>query len=333
MKRIGVILSIGAILVAIAWYVMHGSIINTAYTLKLKENTPIANVIEELNQKGIIASSLSQSLIESIVNVKMVPAGRYELYVGMGRFQFYNKLKKGHQDPIQFTLSTATFVEEIAGRAGRKMQWDSAALMQYIYADTNMQRLGYTRDQALCLFLPNTHEIYWTSTVDKFVHKFHSDNEKYWNEKRREKAKSLGLSPNEVYILASLVQKEYSKKKERTTIASVLLNRLRIQMPLQVDATCKYATRDFAAKRVLTYHTSYASPYNTYKQSGLPPGPICVPERETIDAVLENEKHDYLYYCADPSLNGYHIFSKTLAEHENVALQYRQKLNQMKITK
>jgi UPF0755 protein len=183
----------------------------------------------------------------------------------------------------------------------------------------------------LALFLPNTYEFYWNISPEDLLTKINKETEKFWNAERRAKAQKLNLQPAEVYILASLVQKEYTRKDERSKIAGVLINRMKINMPLQVDATCKYATRDFAAKRVNYYHTQYNSPYNTYKIIGLPPGPICMPELSTLDAVLMSEAHDYIYYCADPSLNGYHLFSRSLAEHESIASSYHRKMNELKI--
>lgn len=305
--------------------------VSNEYHLKLKTSTPINSVIDELLQNEVIASPYKLDLVQMFYPINTVPAGRYLFRKGMSTKEILSKLKNGHQDPISFTLSTATFIEDVASKAGSKMNFDSLALIEYLRSDSAQTKYEINQENELCLFLPNTHEIYWTVSVENFVDRFHKDYKDFWNSERKSKAQALGMSPNQVYILASMVQKEYSKRKERSKIAGVLLNRLKKAMPLQVDATCKYATKDFAAKRVHSYHTTFTSPYNTYQNLGLTPGPICMPERETIDAVLNAESHQYLYYCADPSLNGFHVFSTTYKEHNSVATKYHQRMNELKM--
>lgn len=317
-------------LIGLIYYIVYFGNVQRDYTLKLSKAQSWTQVMDSLREYDVLSSRWTMASFQRFHSVETVPAGYYKIKRGMSNRELLQKLKYGIQDPIRYTLSTATFVEEIASRAGDKLSFDSLDLMNYLLADSNQHRMDYTSNTTLCLFLPNTHELYWTSSPDKFIAKFYKDYQTFWNENKTSKAQSNGLTPNEVYILASMVQKEYSRKDERSRIAGVLLNRLRLNMPLQVDATCKYATRDFAAKRVTSYHTQYPSPYNTYLHTGLTPGPICVPERETIDAVLNAEKHDYIYYCADPSLNGYHIFSKTFSEHNQVANQYHRMMNERK---
>ena len=316
----------------VVYFLFYSNNINHSnYTLKLKEESSISSVLDSLEANDVLISRTSYDLASRIIPIQSVPPGLYKIKSGMGNKELIQKLKHGQQDPINFTLSTATFITEIASRAGQKMSFDSTQFMNYVLTDSTIVADGFNSENILCLFLPNTHQIYWTSSVDKFVGKFRKDYDDFWNEDRQLKAKALGLSRNEVYILASMVQKEYTMKDERSRIAGVLINRLHRSMPLQVDATCKYATRDFAAKRVLNFHTGYPSPYNTYLNMGITPGPICVPERSTIDAVLNAEKHNYIFYCADPSLNGYHVFSVTLSEHDAVASRYHQKMNEMKM--
>lgn len=300
-----------------------------SYSLKLKEKTALSSVLDSLEANGSLSSSMGFHILSRVFPVDSVPAGCYKIHRGMGSKDIFKKLKNGQQDAINFTLSTATFLSDIASRAGQRFMFDSSSLMQFILADSNQKKMGYNAENALCLFLPNTHEYYWNSSMEKFTAKFYKDYQEFWSEERKEKASRWGLTQNEVYVMASLVQKEYTMKDERSKIAGVLMNRLKKSMPLQVDATCKYATGDFAAKRVLSYHTTYPSPYNTYLHYGLPPGPICVPEISTIDAILDAEIHSYFYYCADPSLNGYHVFTSTLAEHASIASKYHQRMNEL----
>jgi UPF0755 protein len=301
------------------------------YSLKLNSDTPFFQVKSQLKEEGIITNSYIFDIVNIFYQMEEVPAGHYKIKKSMTTLDILRKLKNGNQDPLRWTISTATFVEEIAGKASQKFAFDSMSFLSQLYDSSSMRSLGYTRETALTLFLPNTYEFYWNTSPRAVLDKMHNEVDKFWTAERKAQAAKIKLSPIQVYILASLVQKEYTRKDERSKIASVLLNRLNIYMPLQVDATCKYATGDFAAKRVNYYHTQYNSSYNTYKVQGLPPGPICMPELSTIDAVLNPERTDYIYYCADPSLNGYHIFSKTLAEHESIASTYHTKMNELKI--
>ena len=301
------------------------------YSLKLSSPSTIEAVRDSLRAHSVIENNYIFDLVHLIYDVKSVPAGHYKFRKSMTSLDILRKLKYGRQDPIRWTISTATFVEELAGKAAEKLEMDSQDFMTVLYDSMQLRQRGYSKENALALFLPNTYEIYWNTSPEDLLTKIHRETEKFWNAERRAKAQKLNLQPSEVYILASLVQKEYTRKDERSKIAGVLINRMKINMPLQVDATCKYATRDFAAKRVNYYHTQYNSPYNTYKIIGLPPGPICMPELSTLDAVLMPEAHDYIYYCADPSLNGYHLFSRSLAEHESIASSYHRRMNELKI--
>lgn len=299
------------------------------YILKLKEKTPFSEVEQILAENNVIKNKYIFDLTKLVANAKIVPKGYYKLTKSMTSLDLIRKLRNGQQDPIRFTISTGTFIEDIAARVGQKMQFDSSAFMDCLLSYDNKLKYNYDEKTVLTHFLPNTIDIYWTYTSQQFVDRWMTLYDKFWNTDRKSKAAQLNLTQEQSYTLASLVQKEYARKDERSRIAGVLINRLKQNMPLQVDATCKYATRDFAAKRVMHFHTSYPSEYNTYQNLGLPPGPICIPEIETIDAVLSPESHDNIFYCADPSLNGYHIFSKTLADHENIAKTYREKMDAM----
>lgn len=327
-KLLGIIFILS--LIAFYLFLLRGNV-SQDYTLKIASPKNFEEVKDSLKAHNVIANSYIFDIIQLVYKVNTVPAGCYKITTKMTSLDVMRKLKYGQQDPINFTLSTATFIEEVAKKAGDKFNFDSAQFMAALFNSQNMAQYNYNEQTVLCRFIPNTYELYWTNTPEQFLKKYFAESEKFWTNERKQKATQLHLTPDQIYTLASLVQKEYMRKDERSKIAAVLLNRLSANMPLQVDATCKYATRDFAAKRVLNYHTTYPSPYNTYLHLGLPPGPICIPETGTIDAVLNSENHDYIYYCADPSLNGYHIFSKTLTEHEAVAKQYHQTMNELKI--
>jgi len=301
------------------------------YILKLEQETKFNEVKQQFKAHNVVSNWYIFDLVKLYYNVDKVPAGYYRIKRTMTTLDILRKLRNGRQDPIRWTISTATFVEELAGSAGQRFSFDSASFLAQIMDSTNMQSMLYTKETALTLFLPNTYEFYWNATPKFVMDKMYKELNKFWSEDRRTKAARMGLDYSQVYTLASLVQREYTRKDERSKIASVLLNRLKINMPLQVDASAKYATQDFGAKRVTGYHIQYNSPYNTYKTRGLPPGPICMPELSTIDAVLNPENSEYLYYCADPSLNGYHIFSKTYDEHVSIAASYHKRMDELQI--
>lgn len=313
------------------WLIFFKSTVSNDYMLNLENDRPYSDVRARLIDDNVLTSTLVFDLVSFLYSFDTIPKGCYKIKSSMTSFELVRKLKNGSQDPLRWTISTATFIEEIAGSAGQKFNFDSTRFLNTIMSTSFMDSLSYTKETALTLFLPNTYEFYCSATPEAVLKKMYREKLKFWTEERLTKASKLGLTPDQVYILASLVQKEYTRKDERSRISSVLLNRLKIDMPLQVDATCKYATLDFGAKRVGSYHILFNSPYNTYKVKGLPPGPICMPELSTIDAVLNSESSDYLYYCADPSLNGYHIFSRTFEEHTAVAASYHSKMNDLKI--
>ena len=256
-----------------------------------------------------------------------VKPGRYVLRNGMGNNQLVNMLRGGLQTPVKVTFNNIRDVKMLAGRVGNQIEADSSAIVAYLMDTTNLGRLGFNVKTIPALFLPNTYEFYWNTDAEKFVEKMKGEYDKFWNEERRNKAKAIGLSPVQVSILASIVDKETNKTDEMPRIAGVYLNRLRSGWLLQADPTLVFAVGDFEMKRVLNVHKEVESPYNTYKYAGLPPGPICIPSLQSINAVLNAEKHKYYYFCAKEDFSGYHVFAKTLTEHNRNAQRYQRALS------
>jgi len=304
---------------------------NSNVALKLREAHTYESILDSVEHYGVLESNWTFKVCASVLGLKNIPNGKYAFTEGTNNFTLIRRLKNGYQSPVSCVISTANTLDELASKLQKYVIWDSAQILQCIYDDSNQAKYHYNKENALCFFIPNTYELYWNSSLDRMMSKMAKQHDVFWDKERRMMADRLALTPNEVYILASMVQKEYSQKSERAKIAGVIYNRLKINMPLQIDATCKYATRDFAAKRITSVHLNFDSPYNTYKNRGLPPGPICIPELSTIDAVLHLEDHSYLFYCADPSMNGFHIFSETMSNHSRVANDYHQKLDQIGI--
>ena len=181
------------------------------------------------------------------------------------------------------------------------------------------------------MFIPDTYEFYWTVSPQDFVHRMKREYDRFWTPERDARRQRSGLSRLEVMTLASIVYEETRKTDEMPRIAGVYINRLRRGIPLQADPTVKYAMQDFALRRILYKHLKYPSPYNTYVNKGLPPSPICMPGKNAIEAVLDFEKHDYIFFCARPTFDGYHNFARTLSEHNRNARAYSAELNRRKI--
>lgn len=255
-----------------------------------------------------------------------VKPGRYVLKDGMSNNQLCNLLRGGLQTPVKVTFNNMRDVRMLAGRISQQIEADSLSLVTLLDNQDTLRSLGFNRQTIPALFLPNTYELYWNTDASRFVKKMKKEYDRFWDEERLAKAKAINLTPIQVSILASIVDKETNKTDEMPRIAGVYLNRLRSGWLLQADPTLVFAVGDFELKRVLNVHKEVESPYNTYKYPGLPPGPICIPSLSAINAVLNAEKHNYYYFCAKEDFSGYHNFAKTLAEHNRNAQKYQHAL-------
>ena len=263
----------------------------------------------------------------------LIKPGRYLFKKGMNTNQIVNMLRAGEQEPLDVTFNNARFKEDLAGKVSRYIQADSLSILQLFNDKKKIEAFGFTPETFKAMFIPNTYEFYWTTSADEFADRMKREYDLFWDETRRQKAEAIGLTPVEVITLASIVQEETVKPDELKRVAGLYVNRLNRGMLLQADPTVKFAVGDFSLRRILNVHLEIDSPYNTYKNAGLPPGPINFPEVSAIDAVLDFEKHDYLYMVAHEDFSGYHNFSRTLAEHNRHAARYRAALNERKIWK
>ena len=254
-------------------------------------------------------------------------AGRFAIEPGWSNLKLVRHLRGGAQAPVKVVLTNARFVEEVAGDVARQIEADSAAIMALLSDPAYLDTLGLDPATALTLFIPNTYELYWNTSAGGFVDRMRKEHTRFWgSEERLAKAEAANLSPEEVYTLAAIVQKETNQNAEKPRVAGVYLNRLERGIPLQADPTVVYALRQFDLRRVLFRHLEVDSPYNTYKNAGLPPGPIAMADISSIDAVLDPEAHDYLYFVARGDESGRHNFSKTLAGHNANIRTYQQNL-------
>ncbi len=288
-------------------------------------------VVDSLLSKGLIREEGAFRLLAERMDYKRDPmrAGRFKLEPGMSLVKMVRHLRGGEQAPVNVVLTNERLPENVAAKVARFIEPDSSELIALFSDPAFLNEIGYTPETFMTLFIPNTYQFFWNTTPRKFVERMIKEHDAFWSkDNRKDKAADKNLSIREVYTLASIVDKETLANSEKPTIAGVYLNRLRIEMPLQADPTSVFATRDFETKRVTEYHTKYDSPYNTYLYKGLPPGPIGMASISGIDAVLNAQKHNYVYFCAVGDESGLHAFAETYQQHLVNAARYREKLKE-----
>jgi len=261
-------------------------------------------------------------------------SGKYKIKPGSTNKELITLLRSGNQEPVNVTINSVRFVSDMAGKVSKYIEPDSMTLFNYLIDANNLQKWGYNKENLMSLFIPNTYEFYWDTSPEKFVNRMQSEHKKYWSAKGREQAISeLGITKEEAYALASIIEKETTNPKERKTISGVYHNRLRNDIALQADPTVVYAVGDFTIRRVLNKHLKKESPYNTYIHTGLPPGPIYMPTLASLDAAIFPEDHKYIYFCAKPGYENEHSFASSLRAHNRNAKIFHNWLNQEGIKK
>ena len=290
------------------------------------------NVLQLLSDEGIIISSSSFRWIsEQKRYTNNIKSGRYLLKDGMNNNQLVNLLRSGRQTPVNVVFNNLRNKEEFAAKIASQLELDSLQILNAMLDTTFLSQLGLDAFNVSTLFIPNTYEFYWNTTVTNFLSRMVAEHHHFWNDNRKAKAKRLNLTQEEVVTLASIVEKETLQKSEQPIVAGLYLNRLKKNMKLQSDPTVIFAIGDFSIRRVLKKDLKYDSPYNTYKYKGLPIGPISMPSIRAIDAVLNYEKHDYLFMCAKEDFSGFHNFAVSALEHYANAAKYRKALNNKNI--
>ena len=267
-----------------------------------------------------------------------IKAGKYVLMKGMNNNDLINTIRS-QNTPVSVSFNNQETLASLAGRISEQIEADSISLLEAFREGTFLKSNGFSRETALAMYLPNSYEFYWNTTAEEFRDRMNEEYLRFWTEARAQKAKALGLSKTEVVSLAAIVQKETAKVDERPRVAGVYLNRIRRGMKLQADPTVIYAIKhssgnyDTVIKRVLYRDLELDSPYNTYKYTGVPPGPIAMPDISSIEAVLNSEEHDYLYFVANVERFGYHMFASSLAQHNRNKGQYIRWLNKQNINR
>jgi UPF0755 protein len=262
-----------------------------------------------------------------------IKPGKYEIKKGSSIFSVVRMLRNNRQVTVNLVITKLRTKNDLAGLIGRKFECDSVWVLQFLQSQDSVKLFDQDTNTVMSMVLPDTYTFYWATTPRRIFEKLKKQHDRFWNTERTQKAKQIELTTQEVYTLASIVEEETLQNDEKSLIASVYLNRLKKGMNLGADPTIKFAVGDFTIKRVLLSHinSSAANPYNTYKNKGLPPGPICTPTANTIDAVLNVKPTNYLYFCAKPNSNGHHAFAQTGEEHLKNAKLYQQWLNEIGI--
>jgi len=306
---------------------------NGAY-LYIKTGSNLDSLYSEIKRKDLLTDqdAFKQAALKMDLAQHLKP-GRYRLTKKLNNRTLINMIKAGNQDPVKLKFHNIRKKEDFAGYVAKSMEADSASFLKVIDSAALVQKYGFTTDNIYTMFIPNTYDMYWNTSPVEFFTRMEKEYEKFWTAERKQKAAALNMSPQQVTILASIVDGEALYDKEMPIIAGLYLNRLNRGILLQADPTVIFANNDFTVKRVTNALLRVDSKYNTYKYLGLPPGPIMMPSINAIDAVLNHNKNNYIYMCAKADFSGYHAFAETKAQHEVNANLYRAALNKRKIFK
>ena len=290
---------------------------------------------DSLSAKKIIRDKTSFLVFAKLFNVEdRIKPGKFLIDKKTSLLNLIRILRNNQQARVKFILNKVRTKADLAQLVASTFSIDSTQCMQYLTSNDSLAPFGTDTTQVLSLFIPNTYEFYWSTPMPKLLQKMKTEEGLFWSKNNRlAKAESIGLSKNEVYTLASIVEEETNYDSDKTIIASVYQNRLKKKMPLQACPTIKYAMQDFTLTRIYEKYLTNPSPYNTYKKAGLPPGPICTPAPKTIDLVLDAPNTNYYYFVAKADFSGYHHFSATYEEHNKFAKEYQLKLDEYQAKK
>ena len=324
---IGIVAAAVAILVACAApYMMMGA--PAEGLVKVRKGSSVEQITDSIkaNVDAKFADRVATMLRLMNANVEN-REGAFRITEGMSPFTAARRIKNGVQSGIRFTFNNVRTLDEWAARWGETFMGDSDEMLKVLTDSAMCAQFGKTPQTIACLLMPDTYEFYWNITPEKMLARMNDYYNDFWTAERKAKAEKLGLTPDEVATVASIVEEETVKADERGKVARLYLNRYQQGMRLQADPTVKFALNDFTIKRITVPMTQVSSPYNTYRVNGLPPGPIRMPEKSTIDAVLDAPQHDFIYMCARPDFSGYHDFTRDYASHLDNAHRYQAALN------
>jgi UPF0755 protein len=301
--------------------------------IRIPRGATFEQVMDSIDRENVIIDKLSFRFMAKLMDYpKLIKPGHYELKNGYTNYQIIGDLRAGRQTPVRLTFTNIRVKKDLTAKLSTNIAASQTELDSLLRDDKYVRNLGFDTTTIMTMFIPNTYEVFWNTSAPDLLKRLKKEYTAFWTPAREAKAKALGLSKAEVSTLASIVEAEQSvHADERRRIAGVYLNRLKVGQPLQADPTVVFAVGDFSIRRVLNEHLRIDSPYNTYKYKGLPPGPINLPSISSIDAVLNPEKHQYIYFCAKEDFSGYHNFAVTETEHIRNARRYQQALNERNI--
>lgn len=289
-------------------------------------------VLDSLRQKDRLRIGQTFDWVAQKMNYPShIYPGRYVLRPNMSNRDLVNMLRSGKQTPINFTIHNIRTQAQLTTLLGEKLEADTTQFAQILSDTLALDTLGFKPDNVISIFLSDSYQFDWNTSAEQFFRRMLAEYKRFWTPERLQKADTLGLTPHQAITLAAIVEEETAKNDEMDKIAKVYLNRLNVNMPLQADPTVKFAVGDFALRRITETHLQVNSPYNTYKNTGLPPGPIRIPAKRAVEAVLNPAQHDYLYFCAKEDFSGYHNFAATYQEHLLNAQKYHDALDRQKI--
>lgn len=260
-----------------------------------------------------------------------IRTGRYAVKPADNMRYLYRRLSLGYQVPVNLTVPGVRTLGRMARAVANQLMIDSADIARVLSDSDCIARMGYNKETLPSLFIPNTYEVYWDMSAEEWMKRMQKEHAAFWNDKRKKQAESIGLTPEEIATLASIVEEETADNAEKPMVAGLYINRLNKGMLLQADPTVKFGLQEFGLKRILFKHLEVNSPYNTYKHAGLPPGPIRIPSIQGLESVLNYGRHNYIYMCAKEDFSGTHNFATTLTQHQANARKYQQALNRRKI--
>jgi UPF0755 protein len=328
MKKILIFLLLLVIFAAgIAAWILFGSATgfeSPKETLYIRSNaTTKQAVMDSLKARKIITNETAFEFLANRLHYwQNIKPGRYDIKKGSSLLSIVRMLRNGRQTDVNLVITKLRTKEDFARLVGMKFECDSTQMLNFLNSPDSLKNFDATPEVSMWNLIPDTYTYHWNSSPTQVYQKIYNESKRFWNSDRKLKAQMIGLSPLEAYTLASIIEEETPNNEEKDTIASVYLNRLKAGMPLQADPTLKFAVRDFALKVIAGDILNTESPYNTYRNKGLPPGPICTPSRITIDAVLSPATTPYFYFVAKRSLKG-HLFSTTYEEHQKKAAAYQ----------
>lgn len=332
----GVLCSLAVAIMVVAWRVYNSGfkLQNTTY-LYVDADDNVDSISQKIESQTAPESMRVFHLFAGLLNLKdRIRTGRYEVSPQHTMLNLIRDIRNHHEKPIMLVVPSTRTMDAMAGKLANQLMLDSASIEQYLKDEGNIKALGYTKETLPGLFIPNTYEVYWDVSIPKLMERMQKENAAFWNEERMNKLQEVSqyageeMTKEKVITLASIVDSETADDGEKPTIAALYMNRMRKPMALQSDPTVIFAVGDFSIRRVLHEHLKVESPYNTYRNLGLPPGPIRVPSIAGIDAVLNHDKNDYIYMCAKEDFSGTHNYAVSYGEHLRNAARYTKALNE-----